>query len=105
MCTHPIAKEALTLHLARSEGHERYFGCNLMYRKVLVSSHQHLMAEAPERRLIFGNNCLQLFFERFSHGFGPIVQKYSGHGLHGQSYQDVLPSAAVLDRIDGTASC
>ena len=47
MCTHPIAKEALTLHLARSEGHERYFGCNLMYRKVLESSHQHLMAEAP----------------------------------------------------------
>ena len=47
MCTHPIAKEVLTLHLARSEGHERYFGCNLMYRKVLVSSHQHLMAEAP----------------------------------------------------------
>ena len=26
MCTHPFAKEALTLHLARSEGHERYFG-------------------------------------------------------------------------------
>ena len=28
MCTHPLAKEALTLHLARSEGYERYFGCN-----------------------------------------------------------------------------
>ena len=26
MCTHPFAEEALTLHLARSEGHERYFG-------------------------------------------------------------------------------
>ena len=25
MCTHPFAKEALTLHLACSEGHERYF--------------------------------------------------------------------------------
>ena len=49
MCTHPFAKEALTLHLARSEGHERYFGCNLMHRKVLASSHQHLMAEAPQR--------------------------------------------------------
>ena len=24
MCTHPFAKEALTLHLPRSEGHERY---------------------------------------------------------------------------------
>ncbi len=48
MCTHPFAKEALTLHLARSEGHERYFGCNLMHRKVLASSHQHLMAEAPD---------------------------------------------------------
>ena len=48
MCTHPFAKEALTLHLlARSEGHERYFGCNLMHRNVLASSHQHLMAEAP----------------------------------------------------------
>ena len=48
MCAHPFAKEALTLHLARSEGHELYFGCNLMHRKVLVSSHQHLVAEAPE---------------------------------------------------------
>ena len=47
MCTHPIAKEALTLHLARSEGHKRYFGCNLMHRNVLALSHQHLMAEAP----------------------------------------------------------
>ena len=47
MCTHPFAKEALTLYLARSEGHERHFGCNLMHRKVLASSHQHLMAEAP----------------------------------------------------------
>ena len=51
MCTHPFAKEALTLHLARSEGHERYLGCNSMHRKVLASSHQHLMAEAPARRL------------------------------------------------------
>ena len=47
MCTHPFAKKALTPHLARSEGHERYFGCNLMHRKVLASSHQHVMAEAP----------------------------------------------------------
>ena len=44
-----LCKEALTLHLARSEGHERYLGCNLMQRKVLASSHQHLMAEAPKR--------------------------------------------------------
>ena len=35
ICTHPFAKEALTLHLARSEGRERYFGCNLMQRNVL----------------------------------------------------------------------
>ena len=28
MCTHPVAKELLTLHLARSESHERHFGCN-----------------------------------------------------------------------------
>ena len=47
MCTYPVAKESLTLYLARSEGHERYFGCNLMHRKVLASSYQHLMAEAP----------------------------------------------------------
>ena len=47
MCTHPFAKEALMLHLARSEGHERYFGCNSMHRKVLASSHPHLIAEAP----------------------------------------------------------
>ena len=47
ICTHPLAKAALTLHLARSEGHERYFGCNLMQRKVLAPSHQHLMTEAP----------------------------------------------------------
>ena len=30
ICPHPFAKKALTFHLARSEGHERYFGCNLM---------------------------------------------------------------------------
>ena len=29
MCTHPFAKKAFTLHLARSEGHERYLICNL----------------------------------------------------------------------------
>ena len=47
MCAHPFAKEALTLRLARSEGHERYFGCNLMHHNVLASSYQHLIAEAP----------------------------------------------------------
>ena len=31
----------------RGEGRERYFGCNLMQRKVLASSHQHFVAEAP----------------------------------------------------------
>ena len=50
MCTHPFAKEALTLHLTRGEGHKRYFNCNLMYRNVLASSYQHLMAEAPADR-------------------------------------------------------
>ena len=54
MCTYPVAKESLTLYLARSEGRERYFGCNLMHRKVLASSYQHLMAEAPE---IFAIQC------------------------------------------------
>ena len=47
MCTYPFAKKALTLHLPCREGRERYFDCNLMQRKVLASSHQHLMAEAP----------------------------------------------------------
>ena len=47
MCTYPFAKKALTLYLARSESHERYFGCNLMQCKVLASSHQYLIAEAP----------------------------------------------------------
>ena len=47
MCTYPFAKKELTLYLACGEGRERYFGCNLMQRKVLASSHQHLMAEAP----------------------------------------------------------
>ena len=46
--THPFSKEALTLHLARSEGHERYFDCNSMHCRILVPSHQHLMAEAPK---------------------------------------------------------
>ena len=41
MCTHPFAKKAFTLHLSRSEGHERYLGCKLMHRKDLASSHQH----------------------------------------------------------------
>ena len=49
MCTYPFVKKALTLHLPCGEGRERYFGCNLMQRKVLASSHQHLMAEAPHR--------------------------------------------------------
>ena len=49
MCTYLFAKKALTLHLARGEGLERYFGCNLMQHKVLASSYQHLMAEAPQK--------------------------------------------------------
>ena len=47
MCTYPFAKKAAYAPLARGEGRERYFDCNLMQRKVLASSHQHLMAEAP----------------------------------------------------------
>ena len=35
--------------VGHGEGHKRYFDCNLMQRKVLASSHQHLMAEAPCR--------------------------------------------------------
>ena len=38
MCAHPFAEEVLTLHLARSKGHERYFGCNLMHCKASASS-------------------------------------------------------------------
>ena len=36
ICTHPFAKKSLTLNLARGEGREPYFGCNLMHRKVLA---------------------------------------------------------------------
>ena len=49
MCRYPSAKKKLTLYLERGEGRERYFGCNLMQRKVLASSYQHLMAEAPHK--------------------------------------------------------
>ena len=42
-----MQKKSLHAHLACGEGRERYFGCNLMQRKVLASSHQHLMVEAP----------------------------------------------------------
>ena len=28
MCTYPFVKKALTLHLVRGEGRERYIGCN-----------------------------------------------------------------------------
>ena len=49
MCTYPFAKKELTLYLPCREGRERYFDCNLTQRKVLASSHQHLMAEAPRR--------------------------------------------------------
>ena len=55
MCTYPFAKKALTLYLARGESRERYFDCNLMQRKVLASSHQHLMAEAPDFRVARGD--------------------------------------------------
>ena len=50
MCMYPFVKKALTLYLARGESRECYFDCNLMQRKVLASSHQHLMAEAPSIR-------------------------------------------------------
>ena len=68
ICTYPFAKEALTLHLARSEGHERYFGCNLMHCRVLASSHQHLIAEAPR--------CFD------SPYFGAHAIRRGRHGLH-----------------------
>ena len=59
MCTYPFAKKELTLHLARGKGRERYFGCNLMQRKVLASSHQHLMAEAPAEAPLDGGSTRQ----------------------------------------------
>ena len=95
MCTHPIAKEALTLHLARSEGHERYFGCNLMYRKVLVSSHQHLMAEAPlyprdpslDPQLVWKGKDKQ---DRENLAV-PVVPVYIQEKIHPQAIIDALP--------------
>ena len=62
MCTYPFAKKALTLHLARGESRERYFDCNLMQRKVLASSHQHLVAEAPDADI-------RGFFDAIDHGW------------------------------------
>ena len=44
MCTHPFAKKAFTLHLSRSEGHERYFGCNLT---LIAKSSKHENAKQP----------------------------------------------------------
>ena len=44
-----LCKKSAYTPLACGEGRERYFGCNLMQRKVLASSYQHLMAEAPRR--------------------------------------------------------
>ena len=44
------------------EGHERYFGCNLMHCKVLASSHQHLMAEAPKVRVLAQDGIAGLAF-------------------------------------------
>ena len=73
MCTHPFAREAFTLHLARSEGHERYFDCNLMHRRVLASSYQHLMAEAPSQRPVEdGFFRLAATIEAFWAGLGAV---------------------------------
>ena len=89
MCTHPFAKEALTLHLARSEGHERYFGCNLMHRNVLASHHQHLMTEAP-------------YGQRTAHPEVPIGLDFTGQ----KSECSVMPQdtrvgrRVVLDGLD-----
>ena len=80
ICTHPFAKEALTLHLARSEGHERYFGCNLMHRRVLASSHQHLIAEAPDYDVLaqFFEQILALALYKIDYFGLPIVLESSG---------------------------
>ena len=48
----PFAKKSLTLNLARGEGREPYFGCNLMHRKVLALSHQHLTLIANKRHRV-----------------------------------------------------
>ena len=63
MCMYPFAKKALTLHLARGEGPERYFGCNLMHRSLLVvfwcvldvrrASHELLVSDALDVVLRF----------------------------------------------------
>ena len=49
MCAHPFAKEALTLHLARSEGHERYLGCNLMHHIALAGIVKLTLSERTYR--------------------------------------------------------
>ena len=91
MCTYPFAKKALTLHLARGEGRERYFGCNLMQRKVLASSHQHLIAEAP-------SECRVGWFLRISRT--PLGFELSGSvpfepGEHGRAAVKIVDDRGV----------
>ena len=63
MCTYPFAKKPLTLHLARSEGRERYFGCNLMQRKVLavISPTLNGGSTEKERRAKVGKSRFRCF--------------------------------------------
>ena len=86
-----IARKALTLHLARGEGRERYFGCNLMQRKVLASSYQHLMAEAPRHRRLRNLERLAL----------ATVFEYPGLDLERLSLAVSVPAVpAAAERLD-----
>ena len=59
----------LTLHLARGEGRERYFGCNLMQRKVLMSgSPIPVRPQAPGGRAVSGRTLQPLGPPRFMTG-------------------------------------
>ena len=96
MCTYPFAKKALTLHLARGEGRERHFGCNLMQRKVLASSHQHLMAEAPVKEeclsklILFGEKSLRHALREY------VVYYHHERNHHGKENLLLFPAIDQL---------
>ena len=100
MCTYPFAKKALTIHLARGEGRERYFGCNLMQRKVLASSHQHLMAEAPRTaehgELLPKSDILESQLARSLEGRDESANKRRNHARYGPGRPEGACAVSLL---------
>ena len=84
MCMYPFAKKALTLHLARGEGRKRYYGCNLVQRKVLASSRQHLIAEAPPYRQPFRIGPFEIDHKISSLATGPRAPRLYSYPTRGR---------------------